>query len=125
MPLESVYIRSDAVVARMIGGETLAIPVRGGIGDLASIYRFNEIGTMIWNALAKPMNLQELVVLIESDYEASMQRICDDVAFFLDEMNSAGLVTVCKAEGAMDAANPKTDQNSPIIASPDHRRVHP
>ncbi len=75
MPLESVYIRSDAVVARMIGGETLAIPVRGGIGDLASIYRFNEIGTMIWNALAKPMNLQELVVLIEVGVLPSKSRL--------------------------------------------------
>jgi hypothetical protein len=31
MPLNDVCIRSDAVVSRIIGGETLAIPVRGAM----------------------------------------------------------------------------------------------
>ena len=52
MSAADIYIRSEAVVSRLIGGETLVVPVRGGVGDLASIYSFNEIGTMIWEALA-------------------------------------------------------------------------
>jgi hypothetical protein len=114
MPLEDVYMRSDAVVARMIGGETLAIPVRGGIGDLASIYRFNEVGTMIWEALARPMILEELVDLIERDYEASWKSVYDDVAIFLTEMRSAGLVTVPNASTASEYATRKTDHDEEV-----------
>lgn len=117
MPLEDVYIRSDAVVARMIGGETLAIPVRGGIGDLASIYRFNEIGTMIWEALGKPMILEDLVHLIERNYEVSQKSVYDDVALFLTEMRSAGLVTVANVAGTSDHATLKMDHDEQVGAS--------
>ena len=50
MSLDGKLIRSDAVVSRLIGGETLVVPVRGGVGDLASIYSFNAVGTTIWEA---------------------------------------------------------------------------
>jgi len=36
MSTTDTYIRSDAVVSRLIGGETLVVPVRAGVGDLAS-----------------------------------------------------------------------------------------
>ena len=117
MPLEDVYIRSDAVVARMIGGETLAIPVRGGIGDLASIYRFNEVGTQIWEALAKPMTFEELIALIERDYEANWKTVCDDMALFLTEMRSASLVTIANAKLESDDATSKTDHSDTTSSS--------
>jgi hypothetical protein len=117
MPSGDVYVRSDAVVARMIDGETLAIPVRGGIGDLASIYRFNEVGTMIWEALAKPMTFEELVDLIERDYEATWKSVCGDVDLFLTEMRSAGLVTTANARAMSDDATPKTDRNEKVRAA--------
>ena len=130
MPLEDVYIRSDAVVARMIGGETLAIPVRGGIGDLASIYRFNKIGTMIWEALGKPMILKDLVHLtadfedqvpavhlIERNYEVSEKSVHDDVALFLTEMRSADLLTVANVAGTSDHATLKMDHDEQVGAS--------
>src|ERR1700674_4360942 len=122
MPLEDAYIRSDAVVARMIGGETLAIPVRGGIGDLASIYRFNEVGTQIWEALAKPMTFEELISLIERDYEANRKTLSDDMALFLTEMRSASLVTIANARRERDDTAPKTDQSEGISSS--HLTAH-
>ena len=36
---------------RLIDGEILLVPVRGGVGELASIRSFNEVGTMIWQAV--------------------------------------------------------------------------
>ena len=117
MPLNDVYIRSDAVVARMIGGETLAIPVRGSIGDLASIYRFNEVGTQIWEALARPISFEELISLIERDYETNWETVCDDVALFLTEMCSASLVTITNTRRESDGATPKTDHSEDTVLS--------
>jgi len=34
-------VRSQAVVARVVAGEMLLVPIRGKVGDLASIYSFN------------------------------------------------------------------------------------
>ena len=97
MSAADTYIRSDAVVSRLIGGETLVVPVRGGVGDLASIYSFNEIGTMIWEALASPTSLEELVDLIEREYPVSWEQVRQDVALFLSDIRSAGLVAIADA----------------------------
>jgi hypothetical protein len=91
------YIRSDAVVSRLIGGETLVVPVRGGVGDLASIYSFNEVGTIIWEALARPTSLEEVVDLIERQYPISRDQVLQDVVLFLSDLRSAGLVQIANA----------------------------
>src|ERR1700736_6578652 len=97
MSAPDTYIRSDAVVSRLIGGETLVVPVRGGVGDLASIYSFNEVGTIIWGALASPTSLAELVDLIEREYPGNQGQVGQDVVLFLSDMSSAGLVTIANA----------------------------
>ena len=94
------YLRSSAVVSRMIAGETLLVPVRGKVGDLASIYSFNAVGTAIWQALAKPTTVAALVDLIEREYEVRRERAAEDVGKFLEEMQSAELVTVVAVPGA-------------------------
>jgi hypothetical protein len=97
MSAADIYIRSEAVVSRLIGGETLVVPVRGGVGDLASIYSFNEIGTMIWEALASPTSLEELVDLIEREFPENRGQVVQDVILFLSDVRSAGLVAIANA----------------------------
>jgi hypothetical protein len=97
MSAADTYIRSEAVVSRLIGGETLVVPVRGGVGDLASIYSFNEIGTLIWEALASPTSLEELVDLIACKYPGSRDQVLQDVVVFLSDIRSADLIVIANA----------------------------
>lgn len=97
MSATDTYVRSDAVVSRLIGGETLVVPVRGGVGDLASIYSFNGVGTMIWEALASPTSLEGLVDLVEREYSVSRDQAMQDVFLFLSDIRSAGLVVIVNA----------------------------
>ena len=99
MSLDGKLIRSDAVVSRLIGGETLVVPVRGGVGDLASIYSFNSVGTTIWEALAQPASKAELARIIEQEYEINHDQAERDLELFLEEMCTAGLIA-----GANDCA---------------------
>lgn len=94
------YVRSSAVVSRLIAGETLVVPVRGKVGDLASIYSFNDVGTTIWEALAKPISVTALVDLIKRQYEVSRERAAEDVERFLEEMRAAELVMGVEIRGA-------------------------
>ena len=101
MSTTDTYIRSDAVVSRLIGGETLVVPVRAGVGDLASVYSFNEVGTIIWQALASPTSLEGLVDLIEGEFQENRDQVLQDVVPFLSDMRSAGLIAIANApEGA-------------------------
>jgi hypothetical protein len=95
-----IYLRTDSVVSRFIAGETIVVPVRGNIGDLASIYRFNGTGSRVWEALVEPRSLEQLVCLVELEYDARRNSIEEDVTLFLEEMRSAGLVTVVEAAAA-------------------------
>lgn len=90
------YVRSDSVVSRVIAGETLVVPVRRGVGDLASIYTLNEVGTCIWAALESPRSKSEIVTRIENEFEGIRREIERDVESFLAEMHSAGLLTLAE-----------------------------
>ena len=86
------YVRSQSVVSRVIAGETLIIPVRKGVGDLASIYSLNPVATAIWQAIQQPRNKEEIVNTIEHEFEGNREVIEKNVTDFLNEMHSAGLV---------------------------------
>jgi hypothetical protein len=90
-PSES-YVRSDSVVSRVIAGETLVVPIRGSVGDLASIYSLNAVGSTIWQALERPKAIDDLAGLVESEYEVSSAQAQQDVEKFLVEMRAVGLV---------------------------------
>ena len=96
----SRFVRSDSVVSRVIAGETLIVPVRRGVGDLASIYSLNPVATAIWQALAEPRSTEEVVQVLSEQFEAETERIVADVQSFLVEMQSAGLVQVLGAAAA-------------------------
>ncbi|MGA7169961.1 MAG: PqqD family protein, partial [Candidatus Sulfotelmatobacter sp.] len=69
--LQPVYVRSQAVVSRRISGETLIVPVRGKVGDLASIYSFNETGSLIWQSMESPKSLADLISAVQQEYAVS------------------------------------------------------
>jgi hypothetical protein len=89
-----LYIRSRAVVSRLVAGETLVLPVRGDIGDLASFYTLNGTATTIWEALEKPRSLTEICDVIDRKYEIGKERAEEDLVLFVREMCSLGLVKV-------------------------------
>ena len=92
-----LYIRSDAVVSRLIAGETLIVPVRKGVGDLASIYSLNEVASSIWQSIARPRSKDEIVQIIQQDFEGERQQVEHDVEVFLAEMSTAGLISTVGA----------------------------
>ena len=90
-------IRSQAVVAREIAGETLIVPVRAKVGDLASIYSFNGTGSLIWKLLERPSTVAELAVKIAQEYEIEAMQAERDVTEFVGELKVASLVEVQSA----------------------------
>ena len=85
-------MQSEGVVARVIAGETLIVPVRGGVGDLASIYSLNELGSFLWRQLQPAKTCEELVNLVLDEYDVTAEMAEQDVRVFLDKINDAGLI---------------------------------
>jgi hypothetical protein len=95
VPGEQLFTRSRSVVSRVVAGETLIVPVRGKVGDLASIYSFNGTGSLIWQLLDAPRSLPELIDAVEREYEVGQEQAQKDVTQFLNDMRSVGLLDVC------------------------------
>jgi hypothetical protein len=91
---EEMFVRSESVVARVVGGETLIVPVRAKVGDLASIYSFNGTGTLIWKLLESPRTVAQLATAIAQEYEVEPSQAERDVTNFVSEMKAVGLVEV-------------------------------
>jgi glucan biosynthesis protein len=85
-------VRTTAVVARVVAGETLVVPVRAKVGDLASIYKFNGTGTLIWRLLATPHTLATLSAAVAEHYQFEIAQVESDVVAFVNDMKDVGLV---------------------------------
>jgi hypothetical protein len=88
------FVRAQSVVARVVAGETLIVPVRARVGDLASIYSFNGTASVIWKLLESPKTVAELAAAVAQEYDVEPSRVERDVAEFVDEMKAVGLVEV-------------------------------
>ena len=93
VPELSVYRRSTSVVSRQISGETLVVPIRGKVGDLASIYSFNEAGSVLWAALEQPRSLENLTSALCQSFEVEWDAAQRDADAFVREMQAAGLLS--------------------------------
>jgi len=94
---DEMLVRSESVVARVIAGETLIVPVRAKVGDLASIYSFNGTGTLIWKLLETPKTVKQLAEAIVKEYEVVQDNAERDVEEFVGEMRAVGLVEVARS----------------------------
>src|SRR5271169_3236682 len=89
-----VLVRSQAVVSRVVAGETLIVPVRAKVGDLASIYSFNGTGSLIWKLLESAKTVAELSMAVAREYDVDPAQAERDVEEFVGEMKAVGLVEV-------------------------------
>lgn len=89
-----LFTRSRSVVSRVVAGETLVVPVRGKVGDLASIYSFNGTGSLVWRLLETSTGLTDLIDAVERAYEVGREQAIEDVTRFVEELLSAGLLEV-------------------------------
>jgi len=86
------YVRSTGVVSRLIADETLVVPIRGGVGDLDSIYSFNPVGSDIWGLLEKETTVEQLCAWVTEHYEVTEEQAMGDIREFLGELVGSGLV---------------------------------
>ena len=85
--LNSIYTRSEDIVAREIEGELIIVPLAAGIGDLEDeLYTLNETGKAIWQRLDGQTTLAGIVAAMAQEYEAPPGAIESDVLGLVGEL---------------------------------------
>lgn len=93
--MRSICLPSDDVVSREIEGETIIVPLTGGIGDADDeLYTLNDTGQAIWRQLDGRRTLAEVAVLLTEQFEADPAEIEADVLGFASEMVKQRILTV-------------------------------
>ena len=100
---EEILVRSQAVVARVVEGETLIFPVRDRVGGVASIY---SAASLIWKLLASPRTLTQLAVAFAQEFDVEQEMVRGDVADFLNEMMAVGMVELSASVMMAEAEGP-------------------
>ena len=80
------YQRNQDFVFRSIAGESVLVPIRQRLGDLESIFTLDEVATCIWERLAAPASLDEIVGAIEEQFERNRDAIREDAEEFLQAL---------------------------------------
>ncbi|MCL4489652.1 MAG: PqqD family protein [Chloroflexi bacterium] len=91
--LDAVYAPSDDIVARMIGGELIIVPLAAGIGDMEDeIYTLNPTGQAIWERLDGHRRLKDVVGELAAEFEAGPGEIERDVRGLVAELVKRGML---------------------------------
>jgi hypothetical protein len=84
-------------VTRRIAGEMIVVPVSSHVGDLDSIYTFNEVGARIWSLLEQPVSIGTIAAVLAQEYDAPADRIAGDVTELLETLQDRGLIRAVAA----------------------------
>ena len=84
--------KADGFVSRSIADEEIIVPVRGGVGDLESIFTFNAVGATIWRLIDGRTSPEALAAAVAREYEVSEATAAADVEEFLTALRAKGLL---------------------------------
>jgi hypothetical protein len=86
---------SADVVARVIDGELLIIPLVAGVGDMEDeLYTLNDTGKDIWDRLDGTRTIEQIVKDLSSEFDASEAVLRTDVLGLVDELLKRKILVV-------------------------------
>jgi hypothetical protein len=95
LQLNDICMPSDDIVARLIEGEIVIIPLTSGIGDLEDeLYTLNPTGQAIWQKLDGKRTLKDIAILLAVEFDAPLPELESDVLGFAAELSGRGILTV-------------------------------
>ncbi|WP_120077427.1 PqqD family protein [Aurantiacibacter odishensis] len=87
MEANDSFIRSDEVVAREVGGETVLLDLQAG-----TYFGLNETGGLIWQYLGdEPRKFSDICSHVLAEYDAPAEAVESDVAALMKDLIANGL----------------------------------
>lgn len=87
-----LYQRSNEVVCREVGGESILVPIRNRVGDLESIFVLSPVAARIWSLLDRAVSSDHIIDVICTEFEVDRETAAADVNELLESLELASLV---------------------------------
>ena len=92
MDAAAVYKKNANVVVRHVGDDVVVVPIRHNVGDLDSVYTFNEVAAKAWSLLDGARDMNAIVEGICSEFDVTRDVAERDLAELFTELESAHLI---------------------------------
>ena len=87
LTLDKICTPSEDLVARVVEGELIIVPLAAGIGDMEDeLYTLNETGKAIWDRLDGTRSLRQIASELAAEYSAPAAVIERDVTGLVTEL---------------------------------------
>jgi len=87
------FVRNNNLVERKLGDETVLVPITQVGVDVQSIYSLNATAASIWEKLITPITIEELICLLENEYEADEGVIRKNVETIIDDFIQSSFIS--------------------------------
>ena len=84
--VSSIPSHSPRVVFRRINDECLLIPLTDNIADMDSLYRLNETGVFIWEAIDGKRDIRDITARMAEEFDVGPDEAEKDILEFLDQV---------------------------------------
>ena len=81
------WVRSDDLIIASMDGETLMLDAEAGV-----YYGLDPVGAQIWEHLASPVTIPELVRRLVKSYEVDAECCTRDVANLIEQLSKRKLI---------------------------------
>jgi hypothetical protein len=86
---------SADIVARVIDGQIIIIPLISGMGDMENeLYTLNDTGKDIWDRLDSTQTIEQVVKDLASEFDTSEETLRTDVLGLVDELLKRKILVV-------------------------------
>jgi hypothetical protein len=89
----SVFRRSDDVVCRAVGQESILVPIRNNVGNLDFVYTLSPVAARIWSLLDGVRTADEVAVAIMAEYDVDRDTVMADLAELVSDLAGVSLLS--------------------------------
>lgn len=84
--IDRIFRKNENFVYRQIDDETILVPIKDNVGDMGSIYNFNEVGAYVWEHLDGKKTLLDIKSMIAGEFEVSLEDAERDLLEFVNQL---------------------------------------
>ena len=89
----SVFRRSEDVVCRAVGLESILVPIRNNVGNLDFVYTLSPVAARIWSLLDGVRTADEVAEAIMAEYEVDRDTVMADLAELVSDLAGVSLLS--------------------------------
>ena len=89
----SVFRRTQDVVCRSVGAESILVPIRNNVGNLDFVYTLSPVAARIWSLIDGTLTANDIADAITAEYDVDRDTVLSDFAEMAGDLAGVSLLS--------------------------------